>query len=348
LRVKVPSEHALTNAMARTAPYVAFVLALAGCRGPLGASATADPRGWNHEYVVDERAGQFALLLPKTPLHAGPDDPSPVWTIRHDPIVAKVLGQVGDRVELELAWPDDDAYPCSPSLGTLGLRVYAELARLADVITQPSRVDFADHSALIIAPGVRVFIKDGQQTLESRPWFGWGNGDISVVTDAKLPVGKLFTPVRADSLPAEVGTTSQASVRFGDDGSVYANVAWVFARSPTNWSSVALGNACLIVIGEQVGESFYMHGRRYNDYLNMWRHWVVKAGSSLRWPDGSPAGVAYHENVVLEEPRAVGELRCVTPTEIRGWSLDGLEVCVDGQALREVRPEWWRDEADSG
>jgi hypothetical protein len=72
---------------------------------------------------------------------------------------------------------------------------------------------------------------------------------------------------------------------------------------------------------------------------------VVNAGSSLRWPDGSPTGVAYRENMVREEPRAVGELRCVTPTEIRGWSLDGLEVCVDGQALREVdrRPEWWRD-----
>ncbi|MFO7561786.1 MAG: hypothetical protein R6X02_04030 [Enhygromyxa sp.] len=341
--------HTLTSGMARTAPHVAFVLALAGCRGPVGASATAEPRVWNHEYVVDERAGRFALLSPKTPLHAGPDDPIAVWTTDHEHIVARVLGQVGDRIEIELDWLDDDAYRCSPSLGTLGLKVYTDLARLADVVTQPSRVDFADHSALIIAPGVRVFVKDGRQTLESRPWFGWGNGDISVVTDARLPIGKFFTPVRADSLPTAIGTTSGASVRFGDDGSVHAIMAGVFARSPTNWSAAALGNACLIVIGEQVGERIYIHGDRYFQVLPM-RHWVVKAGSLLRWPDGSPAGVAYHENVVLDEPRTVGELRCVTPTQVRGWPLDGLEVCVDGEALREIDnlPDQWSEEPGSG
>jgi hypothetical protein len=247
-----------------------------------------------------------------------------------------VLAHESNQVEIELDWPDDDAYRCFQSLGTLGLRVFVSVDDLADVVTRPTRIDFDDHSALLVAPGVRVWAHDGIQELDSTPWFGWGNGEFLVTTNAKVPTGKFFSPVRLDSLPSTTETgwrTSGVRMRFADGGSARAPVALVFARSPTNWSSAAVGNECLIVVGVQEPEDLFVHGDRFPDRP---ARWIVDVGASLTWPDGAPAGTAYHEHVLFDEPSDSGSRRCFVPTGALGWTLDGLRVCAERSFVREV------------
>jgi hypothetical protein len=323
---------------------------------------------WQHEFELVPDAATFAVVPRGAGLWISADasEPAAIFTSRErlDDGAVLVLDRVGEFVEVALDWqPAGDVAHCRPPLLGLGLRVFVREAELADVVVEPTVIDFGDGTGFNLAPGVRVRASDKGFDLEAIGLHARMNAHLPA--DANLPIGKIYTPARV--VPGWREPELEYGSRMLVGGEEYEDPFgryWLFARSMHDPNHVVIGGACIQLAGHVIANpppdlaklppappaggggggtahgtlggpfpgSIIGKGGRYREFAHLWE---IPKGAELTWPDGSPAGTTVQPFVIQQKPTRRGSRRCFMPYFDREW-LPGLRFCVGAKVAQFI------------
>lgn len=208
------------------------------------------------------------------------------------------------------------------------LRVYAPVEALMLVTQREVAQSFSDGTRAELARGVPL------EPLPSPEWYRVHAGEVTTVLRIGRPdVGTRYLPSaeRPAAPPVNVVPASAGAI-LGQTGRVESTRDLpVYGAEPRGAESlVELRPRCarLVVrvpthaLGTAAGAIPEAPGGPPGDGV------LVRAGTAVRWRDGSEAGVVTRD-VRLSEVEGTGALRCFVPCE------GCVEVCFDRRALRE-------------
>jgi hypothetical protein len=256
----------------------------------------------------------------------------------------RILEMKGDFFEVENITAEDDVVTCAPlqpELAHVRVRLWVPRDSLVPVLDKPTTVRVDEHIKITLAPGVPAFATDKEDEFNVR-----AEGITWKVTLPEIPTAKWHQPAPPMDFTGAVGTLGswysmtldgkqfpplgasgrQMGQLYGDAG----GTTWTFSDEVKDGQSrVRVKNRCMDVEGVVVtdaragapaaGAVPATSRRRIMD-----RPPMVLAGTTLRWEDGSPAGIVVAPVTFAGTKRAQGQDVCFGITTEAG----APELCM--------------------
>jgi hypothetical protein len=256
----------------------------------------------------------------------------------------RILSLDGELYEVENITAEDDVVTCAPlqpELAHARVRLWIPRDSLVPVLDKPATVQIDEHTKITLAPGVPAFATDAEDEFDVR-----AEGITWRVKLPAVPTALWHHPAPAMDFGGAVGTLGswyamtldgkqfppmgasgrQMGQLYGDTG----GTTWVFSDEVKDGEArVRVKNRCMDVEGVVVSDARSgapatgavpaSSRRRLMD-----RPPTVLTGTSLRWEDGTPAGIVVAPASFGGTKRKQGEDVCFGITSEPG----APEVCV--------------------